>query len=394
MSQPPTEYQIGDIANGHIWTGTEWTRFYQVGDIENGYVWTGQDWVPVEDGLIQTTDPAAGQQVPTPDAPGQPSDLVPPAALGVSGVIAAANLPTATSSDFFSDDEQPVDLSFLDSAPETTSPIYKRWWFWAIAGALALVAVGAFALSNRQSDDPTPQPSSSSTPTISPSATDSTNPTGSTSPSLTTSPAASTTGTPPPNPTTGPTPTGMAQITSRYGTFTPVTKTGTGASVVDLPAGSDYGIVAASTTGTGIFAITALSKDNLPTGDLLVATSGAYSGTTAYGLVSIGAKAAKLKIDATGPWTLTISPLDKAPTLTLPANGTSSSVYVYLGPAANWTITHTPKTSTNFSVVQYAQVPNLLVNAIGSNKGTVPVSAGPTVITIDAAGPWSIAAAA
>jgi hypothetical protein len=195
------------------------------------------------------------------------------------------------------------------------------------------------------------------------------------------------------SPLPSPSGTGVNQITARYGTFTPVTQAGVGSSVIDLPAGSDYGMVTAVSNGDGVFAITELAADNTPTGDLLVDTSGPYSGTTAYGLVTVGAKATKLKIDASGPWHLTIAPLDKAPALTLPAKGASNAVYVYLGAVANWKIVHTAKASSNFSVVQYGQMPNLLVNAIGNYTGTVPVTAGPTIITIDATGPWSITAA-
>jgi hypothetical protein len=54
---------------------------------------------------------------------------------------------------------------------------------------------------------------------------------------------------------------------------------------------------------------------------------------------------------------------------------------------------HLSTASSNFSVVQYAQLPNLLVNAIGNFTGTVPVTAGPTVVTIDASGPWTITSA-
>ena len=430
MSEPPIEYQIGDIANGYIWTGVEWTRYYHVGEIANGYMWTGHEWVPAEDGPALSPEPAEQPVDPAPletepletepleSAPLNPEPLesapleTEPTAAAVTPITAvvgaaavtsgvatqgtvAPGLPAPTGSDFFTDDEPPPDLSFLDSPSGgvDVQPIYKRWWFWAIAGTLALLAIGAFALSNRTSDDPlpTPTPSSSTSPTGSPSVSPSTStsPSGTTSATTSASPTDSTSG----SATPAPSGTGVAQITARYGTFTPVTKTGTGASVIDLPAGSDYGIVAASATGAGVFAITELAADNTPTGGLLVDTAGPYVGTTAYGLVSVGAKATKLKIDANGPWRITISPLDKAPTLALPAKGVSNSVYIYFGPAQNWKIVHTAKTSTNFSVVQYAQLPNLLVNAIGNYSGTVPATAGPTVITIDASGPWSITAA-
>ena len=400
MSEPPTEYQVGDIANGYIWTGVEWTRYYSVGDVENGYMWTGDAWVLVEDGpAISADDPVSTEPVSTEPVSTEPEietasvpDVETPL---IVGATAAQALPTATSSEFFTGAQPSTDdLSFLDVSNDQSNvqtPIYQRWWFWAATGALALLALGAFALSSRNSHEPTTTPSTSSTSSTStalPTSSTSGNPTPSSSGSA--SPSVAPTGTSSSTPEPSPSGTGIALITSRYGTFAPVTVAGTGPSVVNLPAGSDYGMVTATATGTGIFAITELAADNNPNGDLMVDTSAPYSGTTAYGLINVGAKAAKLKIDASGPWRITIAPLDKAPTLALPAQGTSNSVYIYLGAAKNWKIVHTAKASSNFSVVQYAQMPNLLVNAIGNFVGTVPVTAGPTVITIDASGPWTI----
>jgi hypothetical protein len=363
MSEPPTEYQIGDIVNGYIWTGLEWARYYQVGDIANDHMWNGQEWVPVDD-APPTEAPEAEPSV---------------------EVIAESptSLPTAGSSDFFTNPDDSL-LSVTPDLGADSAPLYKRWWFWAVTGAVIALAAGAFALSQHQSDDPIPNPTST-TPTVSPTGSDQPSPTGSVNPSPTDTSSTS--------PVPSPSGTGISQITTRYGTFAPVTKAGVGSSVVDLPAGSDYGMVTAVSNADGVFAITELAADNTPTGDLLVDTSGPYSGTTAYGLVTVGAKATKLKIDASGPWHITIAPLDKAPVLTLPAKGASNAVYVYLGPATNWKIVHTAKASSNFSVVQYAQMPNLLVNAIGNYTGTVPVTAGPTIVTLDASGPWTITAA-
>jgi hypothetical protein len=372
MSEPPTEYQIGDIANGYIWTGLEWARYYQVGDIENGHMWTGQEWVPVADTPPREAQPVAENA----DQPRARAESAP-----------ASGLPAPGSSDFFSSESVDDSVGITPNVSSEPRAIYRRTWFWVATLALLAVAVGAFALSQRQSNDPIPSPTGSLTPSVSP--------TGSVSPGPTSSVSPVPTDTSSPTGTANPSPsgTGIDQITSRYGTFTPVTKAGTGSSVVDLPAGSSYGMVSAISTGSGVFAITELAADNTPTGDLLVDTSGPYSGTTAYGLVSVGAKATKLKIDASGPWHMTIAPLDRAPTLTLPAKGGSNAVYIYLGPAMNWKIVHTAAASSNFSVVQYAQMPNLLVNAIGNYTGTVPVTAGPTVVTVDASGPWSVIAA-
>jgi hypothetical protein len=50
-------YEIGDITNSHVWTGSEWTpvlegasvdaESFEVGSVVNEHVWTGSDWVAV-----------------------------------------------------------------------------------------------------------------------------------------------------------------------------------------------------------------------------------------------------------------------------------------------------------------------------------------------------------
>jgi hypothetical protein len=50
-------YEVGDIANGHVWTGSEWVtaiegasadaESFAVGSVVNEHAWTGSDWVPV-----------------------------------------------------------------------------------------------------------------------------------------------------------------------------------------------------------------------------------------------------------------------------------------------------------------------------------------------------------
>ena len=64
-------------------------------------------------------------------------------------------------------------------------------------------------------------------------------------------------------------------------------------------------------------------------------------------------------------------------------------MYLYDGDAADWAIQHSG--SKNFSVAQYGEtIPNLMVNEIGSYKGTVPAVGGPSVVTITADGKWTI----
>jgi hypothetical protein len=183
-----------------------------------------------------------------------------------------------------------------------------------------------------------------------------------------------------PAPTTDP-------LVERYGTFDVVELSGTGDGVIPVP--STVGMVTATHDGTGNFAISALDADAQPTGDLLVNEIGAYSGTTAYGLTAFS-DATTLQISANGAWTLRIEPLAAAPALDLPTEGTGDTVFRYDGAAGAWSITHAG--SANIIVVQDngGIFPNLMVNDIGAYEGTVPVQGGPSVVTVQADGAWTL----
>ena len=171
-----------------------------------------------------------------------------------------------------------------------------------------------------------------------------------------------------------------------FGTFAPVSQTGTGDSIITLPAG--VGIVTATHDGSANFAISVLDAANASTGELLVNTIGAYTGTTVYGFNSL-TDPATLQLSADGNWTITISPISAAPALA--ASGTGDSVFLYHGDAAGLTATH--EGAANFVVLEETSEAfnmGLLVNEIGAYTGTVPLSAGPSVISVQADGNWTL----
>ena len=49
MSQTPQPPQVGQVVNGHQWTGSQWVPFAapSVGQISNGHQWNGSQWVPL-----------------------------------------------------------------------------------------------------------------------------------------------------------------------------------------------------------------------------------------------------------------------------------------------------------------------------------------------------------
>lgn len=175
-----------------------------------------------------------------------------------------------------------------------------------------------------------------------------------------------------------------------FGTFEPVTHTGTGDNLVSLPAGATVGIVTATHDGARNFIINALDATNGSTGDLLVNTIGAYSGTSAFGFNAMS-DATTLEVNADGNWSIVISPVSAAPAFA--ASGTGDAVHLFDGDAGKLTATHAGE--RNFIVMEEtgeAFSMGILVNDIGVYSGTVPLSAGPSVLVIRADGAWTLLA--
>ncbi|WP_168914660.1 TM2 domain-containing protein [Microcella flavibacter] len=172
-----------------------------------------------------------------------------------------------------------------------------------------------------------------------------------------------------------------------FGVFDPITQSGAGDSIIALPAGVTAGVVTASHDGARNFVLSVLDAGNQSTGDLLVNTIGAYTGTTAYGLASFG-EGTSIQITADGSWSITIAPMSAA--APIPAAGSGDGVFLYEGPAGALALTHAGE--RNFVVIQDSARDfefGLLVNDIGPYTGTVPMMSGPSVITITADGAWT-----
>lgn len=175
-----------------------------------------------------------------------------------------------------------------------------------------------------------------------------------------------------------------------FGTFATITQSGAGDNLITLPEGVTAAMVTATHDGGMNFVVNALNADNETTGDLLVNTIGAYAGTTVYGFNAFS-EATSLQITADGNWTITIAPLSTAPALA--ASGTGDAVYLYDGSAGKLTATHSG--SMNFIVQEETDATfsiGLLINDIGDYSGTVPLSSGPSVISVKADGAWTLAA--
>jgi len=185
-------------------------------------------------------------------------------------------------------------------------------------------------------------------------------------------------------------PSAQSWADNQFGSFAPLTQSGTGDNVITLPKGVTAGIITATHDGSSNFVINVLDAANQSTADLLVNTIGTYTGTTAYGLTAPG-DGVSLQITADGNWSFTLSPISAAPALV--DAGTGDAVFLYTGPAGPLTASHSGE--SNFVVTEETGESfrfGLLINEIGAYTGTVPMSAGPSVVTVRADGAWTLQA--
>lgn len=193
-----------------------------------------------------------------------------------------------------------------------------------------------------------------------------------------------------PAPPADPAAEAAAWADGKFGTFAPISQSGSGDNLIVLPAGVDAAIVTATHSGSSNFVLSVLDQNNQSTGDLLVNEIGAYSGSTVYGFNSFGTPTT-LQIMADGAWTVTVSPLSSAAVLDGSASGVGDAVFVYAGPVSKLSITHSG--SSNFVVYEETASSfnfGLLVNEIGSYSGVVPLSKGPSIVTVEADGNWTL----
>lgn len=216
------------------------------------------------------------------------------------------------------------------------------------------------------------------------------------SPSPSPSPSASASETPTPTPTETPTPTVQQWADEAWGTFTKVDASGSGDDVVAIPDGAAGGIVTATFDGDDdtAFTITLLDASNQPSGDPLVDTTDDYEGTTAWG-VADASSARSVRVTASGAWTLSIEPMSAASELPNAANGEDDAVYLYGGDAATLAATHTGDDAEDpFVVAQQSQQAfggAALIDVTGAYDGSVPLAAGPSVVTVRSTEDWTLA---
>jgi hypothetical protein len=176
---------------------------------------------------------------------------------------------------------------------------------------------------------------------------------------------------------------------AKYGTFEGTDEAGDGDLVFPVPAGATAGLVQATNRGSEPFTVEVLDGDDQPIGDPLVDAAGPYSGITAYGLDARTEPAVSIRVTADGPWSINLGPVSYAQQLT--PTGVGDDVFFYNGEDSTLEFTRTGE--SQFAVRQSTDFgTEKLLDMVGPHEATVPIVAGPSVIAIQATGPWETAA--
>jgi hypothetical protein len=231
----------------------------------------------------------------------------------------------------------------------------------------------------------TASPVLSASPTATPTPTVTATPTASPTPAPTVDP----TPVPTPDPTPAPTPAPAAAPTPVLD-FKPVKLAGRGDKVVRFRIPEEAAAIAVvKYTGSSNFAVWTVDESGSES-DLLVNTIGRYTGRV---LFDERDHSVAFKVTSSGSWTITVNPIQLAPSWggakTLTGSGDNVvRIIANLDPLATLKLTH--RGSGNFAVWAYGgdSGTDLLVNEIGRYSGEVFLG-GATLLEITADGSWS-----
>ncbi|MDH6424896.1 MAG: hypothetical protein RSB13_03445 [Aurantimicrobium sp.] len=281
----------------------------------------------------------------------------------------------------------------------TRSASKLPWIIVSVLAAVIVIALVTFvAVAN---GTPKPDPTNSGIPTVTPTphptATPTKTPTPTVTPTATPTPTKTASPTPTPSPTVVPV---TAWADKTYGTFTPVSRTNqTGTKVVDFGNNITAGVVKIDSTNLNDvpFLVEVLATDNVTVIDTIVTSPGTYNGTVAFGLAGYGNNTAgALKITTANEvtWSVLISPVSTAPQgpLSAPSSTSGDVVYLYAGAAATLHAqTFVPDQGIVVTQFFGPTTPALtLVNSPTMVDQRGPISAGPSVVTIEADGSWNV----
>lgn len=175
---------------------------------------------------------------------------------------------------------------------------------------------------------------------------------------------------------------------AKWGKFSTVTISGSGADVVQLAKPLVAGILVASHDGEANFIVHSFNSKLKPK-EYLVNEIGPFSGSVAFGIGYTKSKTYGFEIEADGAWTLILKPFSMAKTLT--KSGRGFGVYKVTYPSRK-ILKFTHDGSANFIVHQFCTNGSIdyVVNEIGRYSGKKIVSAGKCLLEIMADGNWTI----
>lgn len=178
-----------------------------------------------------------------------------------------------------------------------------------------------------------------------------------------------------------------AQWAASWGTFDPVTLSGTGRQTVAVPSAARSGILTARHDGAGALALVARYADDQLHGDVLTLPAGTPSGTRTYGLTFTGT-VSSLRVVTEGTWTVTLAPVSTAPAF--PGSGHGTGAYLYDGRAERLTVTHDGRQDVIVTEASgRADRVSITVLLVSRTGGTAEVTSGPAVIDVQADGAWT-----
>jgi putative cell wall-binding protein len=186
-------------------------------------------------------------------------------------------------------------------------------------------------------------------------------------------------------------PSGVQQwANARYGWFPAESKSGNGDGFYNLPAGSRAGAVTVQSQGRSNIVVWAIDKDGVGQ-ELLVNEVGPYAGTVGWNL-SGSFPIVKLKITASGPWTISFTPVSSLPGIQSSSAG--DAVFLYDGGPASLNLYYPGTRSFSVREIWDADVIGLhwtktLVDTVGFYSNSVPLRAGYSIIAATADGPWA-----
>jgi len=175
-----------------------------------------------------------------------------------------------------------------------------------------------------------------------------------------------------------------------FGTLNTISKSGSGNGEVVLNANIYGAIVHAKHDGDGKFTVEGIDSTGEVV-DPLLDTTGAFTGDLGLGVNAWG-RVATLRITAEGKWSVSVKAMRTASKPKFPTSGTGYAVIKWEGGESSLHLTY--QGSGTFVVTQYysGEMPNQLANAQGATSFTVTsqTQAGPSVVVIQADGPWTI----